>query len=340
MFKQIIVADSAVQLKSKILELADMLRGGAVTSRTATQTIEIHKGQLDNIPKEDPAHAIMAQMAPPQKSNPSVDQFLTQVSEISKNLTDEQVLNAMDKFEAPAAPPFYPVPGTNGFSSNPKYAPSGHTAPADDEKSLQPMTGDLDSEGMPFDLRIHANTKTKTAKGVWTKKRRLDEAFLKHVEDENRARVAGQAGPAEAAPSVASLFPSDMSGAMPSQAPNPFGNTAPNPFGMPAAAPLAVVPPIAPIAPPVAPVAPVVQAAPAPTPGPWAPAPHDFLSFKANLVPVFADLQRNGKIDKPYLLKLRNYFGVDELWELDKDEKKCFELFTNFAQAGLILKVG
>lgn len=49
------------------------------------------------------------------------------------------------------------------------------TAPA----ALPPVVGiERDAEGLPWDARIHASTKTKTAKGVWTSRRGMNDAAL------------------------------------------------------------------------------------------------------------------------------------------------------------------
>lgn len=44
---------------------------------------------------------------------------------------------------------------------------------------VPPVAGiERDAEGLPWDARIHASTKTKTAKGVWTSKRGMNDAAL------------------------------------------------------------------------------------------------------------------------------------------------------------------
>ena len=46
------------------------------------------------------------------------------------------------------------------------------------------------------------------------------------------------------------------------------------------------------------------------------------------------------KINAEYLQLLKRHFGVTELWDLRKDDAKCFELFNGFIENGLITKVG
>lgn len=43
------------------------------------------------------------------------------------------------------------------------------------------VDAELDSEGLPWDERIHAGTRTKTAGGLWTKRRNLDDATRNKV---------------------------------------------------------------------------------------------------------------------------------------------------------------
>lgn len=102
---------------------------------------------------------------------------------------------------------------------------------------------DLDAKGMPWDNRIHAESKGKIADGTWRKKRNLDPTLLATVEAELRQLM----GASVAAPLA------------------------------PTTAPIAPTPPLAPAAPvtanlPTASVSPVVTAPPAPAVAPAAPA--------------------------------------------------------------------
>ena len=60
---------------------------------------------------------------------------------------------------------------------------------------------DLDTKGMPWDNRIHAESKGKIADGTWRKKRNLDPALVATVEAELR-QVMGAAPAAPLAPAV------------------------------------------------------------------------------------------------------------------------------------------
>ena len=65
---------------------------------------------------------------------------------------------------------------------------------------------ETDSDGLPWDHRIHASTKTQTKDGKWKKKRGVDKELVDQVEAELKATMtapAAEAAPAEAAPAEA-----------------------------------------------------------------------------------------------------------------------------------------
>lgn len=69
--------------------------------------------------------------------------------------------------------------------------------------AISPTTiaaAELDSEGMPWDERIHASTKTKTAAKVWTKRKGVDEAVREAVTAELRAMYPAPVAVAPVAP--------------------------------------------------------------------------------------------------------------------------------------------
>ena len=111
---------------------------------------------------------------------------------------------------------------------------------------------DLDTKGMPWDNRIHAESKGKIADGTWRKKRNLDPALVATVEAELH-QVMG-AAPAPLAQGVAPA-PTPVSVAASTTVP-------PAPTG---AVPQPVAPPPAPA--PVAGAAPSMPAAPSAAPG-------------------------------------------------------------------------
>lgn len=65
----------------------------------------------------------------------------------------------------------------------------------------QVANADLDTDGLPWDARIHASTKTKTAKGTWTLAKRVDPKVREAVIAELHAMYP-QAAAAAPAPTV------------------------------------------------------------------------------------------------------------------------------------------
>lgn len=114
-------------------------------------------------------------------------------------------------------------------------APTANAAPTNPAPGV-----DVDAEGLPWDARIHASTKTKLVNGNWKAKKGInDPALVERVRAELRATMAIPA-PVAAAPAPAAPVPT----------PTPV-----------AAAPAPFVPPVAP-SPHVAPVAPSKPADP------------------------------------------------------------------------------
>ena len=75
--------------------------------------------------------------------------------------------------------------------------------------SVAPATSagvELDKMGLPWDNRIHAESKGKIADGTWRKKRNLDPTMLAQVEAELR-QLMGAPGVAPLAPSTAPIAP-------------------------------------------------------------------------------------------------------------------------------------
>lgn len=76
-------------------------------------------------------------------------------------------------------------------------APVVETAPVVAETNHQ-----VDSEGCPWDERLHASTKTQTAQGVWKKKRNLDNAILNAVRAEIMGTPVVETAPVVEAPAA------------------------------------------------------------------------------------------------------------------------------------------
>ncbi len=198
---------------------------------------------------------------------------------------------------------------------------------------------DYDSEGMPWDHRIHASSRAKTKEGIWRIRRGAKEGEVVAIENEIIRAGRRLAVNPVATPTVASYPPPP---AFPGPVPSDIVNTPPTepaPF-----APLGLVPPVG--LPPQQPV-PVVQppVAALPPQAPVAPAPvtavvslaHNLATFKANQHMVLAELVRQGKINQDYIASLKHYFNVKEIWEIN--DSQTAELFNVLAEAGLIVRM-
>lgn len=147
-------------------------------------------------------------------------------------------------FAFPTAPGA--TPGNTSTAAAPAYvppAPNGASAPGPAVPPAAPPASnvELDKNGLPWDERIHASTKTKIKSGEWKAKKGVDAALVPQIEAELRARVAAT--------------PAAVVGTQPWPFPDP--NAA---LGV-AAASAPFVPPAAPLA-PAAPAAPLASADP------------------------------------------------------------------------------
>lgn len=156
-------------------------------------------------------------------------------------------------FGVPAAPLAVSTPAI-AAASTVAPPPPANTAPITTTPGVASSVAgvDLDAKGLPWDNRIHAESKGKIADGTWRKKRNLDPTVLATVEAELRQVM----GAAPAAPLAHAAIATVAAGFTPT----------------PTSAPAVAVPaptPTAPIAPVVA-SAPQVTAPPAPAVAPAA----------------------------------------------------------------------
>ena len=187
-------------------------------------------------------------------------------------------------------------------------------------------TVELDTDGIPWDKRIHSAGKSLNATGTWRVRRRLDKDVMDKVWAELRA-----------------IYPDPRTGATveqavaESQAIIPAAPTPTVAVAQPA--------PLQTVAQPV--VESVTTPAPAgtteygnvPVPTGTKPA-HSLATFTANLPLVLTSLINEGKITKEYTAELCTHFGVDAIWEIASDADKCTNLFDFLVTNGLITKVG
>lgn len=192
---------------------------------------------------------------------------------------------------APVPPvPTAPVPG----------APMGSVA-----ASSTPASGvELDKHGLPWDGRIHAESKGKLTDGSWRKKRQVDPALVAQVEAELR-QVMGAAPAAPLAPAAA--IPAQPAATV----------TTPTP-GVASSAVAVPVPPIAPPPPaPSAPVAPVAGAAPtmpaAPNVAPAGDVPQDARQQFVGLVGRASAAIQGGKVTQAEVNQICADSGIPAL---------------------------
>jgi hypothetical protein len=82
------------------------------------------------------------------------------------------------------------------------FGPPAPTEPTEPTVELDSkgLLVEIDSEGLPWDVRIHVGSRAKIAKGTWRVKPRTDPAYLEEVKAELRSVMAAPVDPAAAAP--------------------------------------------------------------------------------------------------------------------------------------------
>lgn len=246
------------------------------------------------------------------------------------------VSGAPDVTFVPQPAPAAPAP----VAAAPAFAPAQFGSPG---PAVAAAAGDVDSTGLPWDERIHAETKAKNKDGSWRNRRGVDKTVIASVETQLRAALP----PRVEQPAPAPFTPPPAAAAGAPFAPAPFAPTAepaPTPeqlFGAPAPVAAAPAPQPAPVAPvageqrpfdPVAdrpafltraPEAAPAMAAPAPAPQP-APAPVAAapaapaqgavpqLDFKQLMAAISQGLQEK-KIDNAYLTGLLAHYQLSSM---------------------------
>jgi len=172
---------------------------------------------------------------------------------------------------------------------------------------------DCDSSGLPYDARIHNAAGTKKKCGTWKNKRGTEPALIAQVEAELRARVA--LPPVEVPPAPIATRPINV----------------PEPLFPPVTAP---APTLTPVPQPIA--APVVP--PVTIPQPTVPMSncHSVQTFTDNLPEVITKLMAENKLTPDYIRSLKDYFQVDEIWNLNPQQSA--DMFENFVTQGFIVR--
>lgn len=163
---------------------------------------------------------------------------------------------------------------------------------------------ELDSEGIPWDSRIHASSKAKVANGTWRIKRGVEDVDADKVKAEYRGSLQQ--------PSHATL-------------PERTISTGPQMVH----APVVQLPPnLKVMQTPVTPVAPL----------PTMNSGHTLETFSANFPLILAQLITEGKIKQDYVNQLKIHFGVDQIWQLNDAQKA--ETFKSWVDYKIIQQVG
>lgn len=128
---------------------------------------------------------------------------------IVKDLSEAQLSEALQKLKAGAVAgsnynpaPAAPAPITP--------APIAHIAtPADDENDEGGVDdgNPYDATGLPWDERIHASSKAKTAKGIWKSRKNVDKTLKAQIENELRTGVKAALIPAGGTPYIDPSLP-------------------------------------------------------------------------------------------------------------------------------------
>lgn len=169
---------------------------------------------------------------------------------------------------------------------------------------------ELDADGIPWDKRIHAGSKAKLKDGTWRLKRNIEDDLVKEVKAELKQKVEQAANPA---PIPAA----------------PINENTP-----------VVTPEVEQPAPKAEPVK-EMQAQPIEPqrpPQPQMTQGHTVETFSQNFPMILGQLLTNGTVTNEYLETLKNYFKVDQIWNINEEQKK--EMFNSFVEYGFIQKVG
>ena len=176
-------------------------------------------------------------------------------------------------------------------------------------ESLHPantiVDNEVDSEGVPWDNRIHASTKTRVKSGAWKLRKGVDDSVINQVKHELRSRVANSSpAPTYQAPTQY-VSPEVVSHSAPSL---PQTQTQ------------------------VIPTLPSMQQPPMLQTG------HTLESFKANFAQTMSALITHGKLTQEYVNSLKGHFGIAEIWMANAPQQEA--CFNEFVSCGVIQRVG
>jgi hypothetical protein len=213
--------------------------------------------------------------------------------------------------EAPLSPP------TAGAAADTAADPAISTAPPTLAPAVAPSTGaDVDSQGLPWDARIHSSNRQKIADGTWRKKRGVSDTLVETVSAELRQIMAApqrhDAGDGVTGPIVhpEPMFSDDDVAPGEPSAPPVDASTA---FVAPAAGAASSPPPPPPVAPPAPPVA---AAVPPPAPPVAPPAEAAGVTDFASLMRKVTAMQSAGTLTVAATQEIAGSLGLNGLRDL------------------------
>lgn len=197
--------------------------------------------------------------------------------------------------------------------------PSAPRVP-DQQETSQQIQGqvEVDSRGLPWDSRIHSNTKNKKKDGTWRPKRGVDKNYLAQIEGELADKVLQDQQSASPVIPPAPVKTVDVP--MPSA---PEEQPAPTTSPSQQQSEQVVRPP----------VYENVQVPNGPTNA------YTFGTFKANFGQAMANLVTLGKIDQNYIQELCDHYGINNIIHLMESEQSLRSLFDMFTQNGIIINL-
>lgn len=166
--------------------------------------------------------------------------------------------------------------------------------------------GEIDSEGLPWDARIHTVKKTKNKTGDWKLMRGSDKDLVAKVKAELKAAMSNLTSTPVVSPAPVAELPEVIMTVKGTLAAKDV--------------PLADLPQVV-LAPPMS-----------------SSNGHTFETFKSAFPMIVGSLITEGKITADYVNQLKEYFKVDQIWSVSDEQKK--EMFNSFAQFNFIQKVG
>jgi hypothetical protein len=234
--------------------------------------------------------------------NSGVERYGNVMTEVSKIPCETLIDNVFTNMTSDSVA--VPNPVDSDISIIPEVVESTETQPQAEPQSPAPLMSpdfnvEVDSQGIPWDHRIHSSSKTIIKSGTWKKRK----GVAKEVYDSVMAKLVARV----TQPPV-DLTPAPPVPGTPSIDPQPVTSQPP------------------------------VDLTPAPVPMSNKPA-HNFDTFKANFIGVVGNLMQEGKIDLNYVNSLNQHFGVEEFFMIRDKEDAVRELYDNFCSFGFITKV-